>query len=158
MLTTMVQLWNLVTLIRGLSLLGDLGSPPTFAKNSLIPQTWKNPPLSRLPLPPHQIFIPSPIMCTPCPFLQGGLCLQPNFQKGGGGVSRKTNIEGGGLPKKGGLGYFAYLRGGLARKRGVVFLKGGGWYPMHTMSPPKINFLPPHPQPSLNKSFQVITQ
>ena len=126
MLTTMVQLWNLVTLIRGLSLLGDLGSPPTFAKNSLIPQTWKNPPLSRLPLPPHQIFIPSPIMCTPCPFLQGGLCLQPNFQKGGGGVSRKTNIEGGGgLPKKGGLGYFAYLRGGLARKRGVVFLKGG---------------------------------
>ena len=144
MLTTIVQFWNLVTLIRRLSLLGDLGSPPTLAKNSLIPPTWKNPSLSRFPLPPHQIFISSPIMC-----------LQPNFQKGGG-VSRKTNIEGG-LPKKGGLGYFAYLRGGLARKRGVVFLRGG-WYPMHTMFPPKINFPPPHPQPSLNKSFQVITQ
>ena len=122
MLTTIVQFWNLVTLIR-LSLLGDLGSPPTLAKNSLIPPTWKNPSLSRFPLPPHQIFISSPIMCTPPrPFLQGGLCLQPNFQKEGG-VSRKTNIEGG-LPKKGGLGYFAYLRGGLARKRGVVFLRG----------------------------------
>ena len=36
----------------------------------------------------------------------------------GGRVSRKTNIEGGGLPKKSGLGQFADLRGGLARKRG----------------------------------------
>ena len=31
----------------------------------------------------------------------------------------------GGLPKKGGLGQFVDLRGGLARKRGVVFLMGG---------------------------------
>ena len=31
---------------------------------------------------------------------------------GGGGGSGKTNIEGG-LPKKGGLGQFAHLRGGL---------------------------------------------
>ena len=30
----------------------------------------------------------------------------------------------GGLPKKGGLGQFVDLRGGLARK-GVVFLRGG---------------------------------
>ena len=151
MLTTMVQLWNLVTLIRGLSLLGDLGSPPTFAKNSLIPQTWKNPPLSRLPLPPHQIFIPSPIMCTPCPFLQGGLCLQPNFQKGGGGGFTKNQYRGGGgLPKKGGLGYFAYLRGGLARKRGVVFLKGGGLIP-HAHYVPTKNQFPPSPPPTLTK-------
>ena len=48
----------------------------------------------------------------------------PTFSGGG---SRKTNIEGG-LPKNGGLGQFADLRGGgLARKRGVVFLRGKGW-------------------------------
>ena len=52
-----------------------------------------------------------------------------------GGSSRKTDIEGG-LPKKGGLGQFADLRegggGGLARKRKVVFLRGGDT-PIHTM-------------------------
>ena len=42
---------------------------------------------------------------------------------GGGGGSRKTNIEGG-LPKKRGLGQFADLREDLARKRGGVF-EGG---------------------------------
>ena len=47
-----------------------------------------------------------------------------------GGVSRKTNIEGG-LPKKEGLDSFADLMGGggagvLARKRGVVFLRREG--------------------------------
>ena len=36
------------------------------------------------------------------------------------------------MPKKGGLGQFANLRGDLARKRGVVFLRGGD-IPMHTM-------------------------
>ena len=46
-----------------------------------------------------------------------------------GGGSWKTNIWGG-LPKKGGLGQFVDLRGDLARKRVVVFLReGGGWYP-----------------------------
>ena len=29
------------------------------------------------------------------------------------------------LPEKGGLGQFADLRGGLAQKEGVVFLRGG---------------------------------
>ena len=36
------------------------------------------------------------------------------------------------LPKKGGLGQFAGLRGGLAKKRGVMFLRGADT-PMHTM-------------------------
>ena len=36
---------------------------------------------------------------------------------GGGGVSRKTKIEGGGLPKKGRLGQFANSRG-LGKKDG----------------------------------------
>ena len=36
---------------------------------------------------------------------------------------RKNNIEGG-LPKKGGLGQFADLRGGLGKKEEVVFLRG----------------------------------
>ena len=44
-----------------------------------------------------------------------------------GGDSQKNDIEGGGLPKKGGLGRFADLRRGLARKR-------AGDTPMHTMS------------------------
>ena len=48
----------------------------------------------------------------------------------GGGRSRKTDIEGEGLPKKegggGGLGQFANLREDLARKNGVLFLKGVG--------------------------------
>ena len=49
--------------------------------------------------------------------------------------SRKTNIEGG-LPKKGGLGqFYRYLRRGLARKRGEVFLRGEVDTPMHTMVP-----------------------
>ena len=34
-------------------------------------------------------------------------------------------VEGGGWCLKRGLGQFADLRGGLARKRGVVFLRGG---------------------------------
>ena len=39
----------------------------------------------------------------------------------GARVSQKTNIEGG-LPKRGGLGQFADLRGGgLGQKEGVVF-------------------------------------
>ena len=50
------------------------------------------------------------------------------------GGSRKTSIEGGGgLPNKGrGLGQFSDLRGGMARKRRVVFLRGVDT-PMHTM-------------------------
>ena len=40
------------------------------------------------------------------------------------------------MPEKGGLGQFADLRGHLAKKRGVVFLRGcgGADTPMHTMS------------------------
>ena len=41
--------------------------------------------------------------------------------------SWKTNVEGG-LPKKGGLGQLADLRGGLARRREWYFW-GEGWYP-----------------------------
>ena len=42
----------------------------------------------------------------------------------GGGVTKSQYM--GGLPKKGGLGQFTDLReGGLARKRRVVFLRGG---------------------------------
>ena len=38
------------------------------------------------------------------------------------------------MPKKGGLKQFAKLKGGLARKRGVVFFREGGVdTPMHTM-------------------------
>ena len=52
--------------------------------------------------------------------------------RGGGGGSRKTNIEGG-LPKKGErLGQFPDLSGGLARKRGWWFW-GGVDTPLHTM-------------------------
>ena len=47
----------------------------------------------------------------------------------GGGAHKKLK-QGGGLPKK--LGQFANLRGGLARKRGIVFLRGVDT-PMHTM-------------------------
>ena len=45
---------------------------------------------------------------------------------GGGGRTRKTDIEGE-LPKKEELGQFANLRGGgggLGKKEGVVFLRG----------------------------------
>ena len=45
-----------------------------------------------------------------------------------GGGLRKTDIEGGGLPKNGGLGQFADLRGGAWQERGGgVFERG--WYP-----------------------------
>ena len=44
---------------------------------------------------------------------------------GEGGGSRKTNIERG-LSKKPPLGQFADLKEDLARKRGVVFFRGGG--------------------------------
>ena len=37
------------------------------------------------------------------------------------------------MPKKGGLGQFVDLRGGLARKKGVVFLRGEVDTPMPTM-------------------------
>ena len=65
-----------------------------------------------------------------------GSLKNPTFRGGEG--SRKTNIEGGGLSKKGRLGQFTDLRwgrGGLARKRGVVFLREGGGVDttMHTM-------------------------
>ena len=40
------------------------------------------------------------------------------------GSSQKTEIKGG-LPKKGELGEFLDLRGGLARKRGVEFFSWG---------------------------------
>ena len=33
------------------------------------------------------------------------------------------------MPKKGGLGQFADLRGGLGKKEGLVFLKEGGLIP-----------------------------
>ena len=39
------------------------------------------------------------------------------------------------LKREGGLGLFADLRGGLARKKGVVFLRGGGWDPNANYSP-----------------------
>ena len=48
----------------------------------------------------------------------------------------KNQCRGGRLPKKmggGGLGLFADLRGSLARKRGVVFLRGEVETPMDTM-------------------------
>ena len=53
----------------------------------------------------------------------------------GGESSRKTNILGwGNCQKKGRLGQFADLRGGLVEKREVVFFEGGGVdTPMHTM-------------------------
>ena len=41
----------------------------------------------------------------------------------GGGIT-KNNIKGRGLPKNGGLGQFADLREGLARKRGMLLLRG----------------------------------
>ena len=43
---------------------------------------------------------------------------------GGLESSRKSNIEGGGLPKKGGLGQFANL-GGLDNKEGSGVFEGG---------------------------------
>ena len=43
--------------------------------------------------------------------------------RGGGGGSRKNNIEGG-LPKKMGLRQCQF-KGGLGKKEGVVFLRGG---------------------------------
>ena len=47
----------------------------------------------------------------------------------------KNQYRGGRLPKKVGLGLFTDSRGGLARKREVVFLREGGGVetPMHTM-------------------------
>ena len=44
----------------------------------------------------------------------------------GGGSSQKTDIEGGGLPKKGGLGQFADLMGGEGG--GGLGKKGGGCF------------------------------
>ena len=44
-----------------------------------------------------------------------------------GGSSWKTNIEGGGLSKKGGLGQFADLIWAWQERGGGVF--EGGWYP-----------------------------
>ena len=44
----------------------------------------------------------------------------------------KNLYRGGRLPKKGELGLFSDLRGDLARKIGVVFLRGVET-PMHTM-------------------------
>ena len=48
----------------------------------------------------------------------------PTFRAGGG--SQKNNIKGG-LPKKGGLGQFANLRGPWQERGGGVL--EGGWYP-----------------------------
>ena len=50
------------------------------------------------------------------------------FFLGGEGWSRKPNIWGGGeLPKKGGGAWtISRFRGGLGKKDGVVFLRGGG--------------------------------
>ena len=49
---------------------------------------------------------------------------------GGGGVVTKTQYMGGGeLPKKGGGAWtISRFRGGLGKKDGVVFLRGGGKY------------------------------
>ena len=47
----------------------------------------------------------------------GGLLKNPTFK----GVSQKANIEGRDCLKSGGLGLFAVLRWGLARKRGCYF-------------------------------------
>ena len=48
----------------------------------------------------------------------------PTFR--GRGKSTKNQDRGGDCLKREGLGQFADLRRGLARKRGVVFLRGGG--------------------------------
>ena len=48
-----------------------------------------------------------------------------DLRKGG---SWKTNVEGGDCWKRGRLGQFANLRGGLARNWKVIFLRGRGWY------------------------------
>ena len=45
---------------------------------------------------------------------------------GGGGGSQKTNIGGDFVKGSGWHGQFIDLRGDLAKKRGVVFLSGGG--------------------------------
>ena len=58
-----------------------------------------------------------------------GFTEKSNFSGGGGGVNEKP-IKRGELPKKGGLGQFADLRGGgLGKKEGVVFLRGEGLIP-----------------------------
>ena len=49
-----------------------------------------------------------------------------------GGVHKKP-IYRRELPKKGGLGQFVESKGGLDKKEGVVFLRGGVDKPMHTM-------------------------
>ena len=46
----------------------------------------------------------------------------PSFRGG----FHEEPIYRGGFPKKGGLGQFTDLTGGMARKRGVVFLRGLG--------------------------------
>ena len=57
----------------------------------------------------------------------------PTFR--GRGKSTKNQDRGGDCLKRAGLGQFADLRRGLARKRDVVFLRGGGVdTPMHTMN------------------------
>ena len=43
----------------------------------------------------------------------------------GGRVTKNQYIYREDLPEKGGLGQFADLRGGLAEKKEVVFLRGG---------------------------------
>ena len=45
----------------------------------------------------------------------------------------KNQYRGGRLPKKGGLGMFADLRGDLARKRGGGVFEWGAETPMHTI-------------------------
>ena len=52
----------------------------------------------------------------------GGSRKNPSFR---GGHEKPIYRGGGALPKKGELGQFADLRGGLARKKRVVFLRGG---------------------------------
>ena len=41
------------------------------------------------------------------------------------GGLKKPICRGGGVPKKGGLGHFVALSGGLARKKGWCFYEGG---------------------------------
>ena len=58
-----------------------------------------------------------------------GFTEKSDFQGGG---SRKTSIEGGDCPKRGGLGLFLDLRG-LDRKEGDAVFERGIETPMHTM-------------------------
>lgn len=54
------------------------------------------------------------------------------------GGSWKTNVEERGLPKKGGIGQFADLRG-LGKEEGGGIFEGEGDTPMHTMANYKTN-------------------